>query len=157
MFCSRECSLQAARGERTYSKEEVIFTCEHCGESFTRLRSWVENSTGDAGSYCSVGCKNIDQTSGRGNGQWIDGESGGRSYGPNWSEQREKALERDFYQCRVCRIPNREHKRKYNTGLNVHHQTPRRYFDDDRKANRLRNLITLCCRCHGITESQWVP
>lgn len=77
------------------------------------------------------------------------------SYGPNWSQQRRRARERDSYRCRNCGLPEapgREH--------DVHHLVPFRTFDyrpDQNEnylaANTLSNLITLCPECHHRLET----
>lgn len=69
-------------------------------------------------------------------------------YGPNWEEQREKALERDDHACHKCGSEE---------DLVVHHHVPIRHWrnNDDRDiedANQLWNLVTLCETCHGKVE-----
>lgn len=72
-------------------------------------------------------------------------------YGPNWSKQRQKALDRDGYTCRVCGTSSKELDRE----LSVHHIKPRREFDGNWKQNELDNLITVCPQCHGKVEGEW--
>lgn len=84
------------------------------------------------------------------NPRWRGGHTVDR--GENWQEQRELALERDFYQCRCCRMTRSEHRDRFNRDLTVHHRTPFRHFEGYEKANRLRNLLTLCVRCHSYLE-----
>ena len=78
-----------------------------------------------------------------------------QSYGPSWSQAREGALVRDGHQCRQCGAPERT-GRKHD----VHHIRPFREFGfipgenrNDRHANDLDNLITLCPTCHQRAES----
>jgi len=71
-------------------------------------------------------------------------------YGPNWEEQREKALERDDNSCQKCGC---------ESDLVVHHHVPiRKWRNDDNKqiekANQLWNLVTLCSECHGSIEGE---
>ncbi|MCP4425367.1 MAG: DEAD/DEAH box helicase [Chloroflexi bacterium] len=73
-------------------------------------------------------------------------------YGPNWKSQREKALQRDGRQCRMCGAAEGM--------LHVHHVRPFREFnylpgqnDNYREANQLDNLITLCPSCHRQAEA----
>lgn len=73
-------------------------------------------------------------------------------YGPNWQEQREKALRRDGYVCQDCRMTNSEHYREYGQSLHMHHIRRFRGFDHYEEANRIVNLVTLCQSCHGKWE-----
>jgi DEAD/DEAH box helicase domain-containing protein len=76
-------------------------------------------------------------------------------YGPNWSEQRDKARQRDAYRCTRCQAPERPDRQH-----DVHHFRPFRDFGyvpgRNRKyleANQLENLITLCAACHQAVEA----
>jgi DEAD/DEAH box helicase domain-containing protein len=76
-------------------------------------------------------------------------------YGPSWPKAREAARARDGYQCRQCgafEVGGRAH--------DVHHLSPFREFnyipgenENDRFANQLDNLITLCPTCHQRAEA----
>lgn len=82
--------------------------------------------------------------------------------GENWEEQRSKALKRDGYRCQLCGLSNQEHRERDdmyppNAGLHVHHIIPFRECDDADSANRLENLISLCYRCHRLTELENHP
>ncbi|MCJ7512630.1 MAG: DUF1998 domain-containing protein, partial [Anaerolineales bacterium] len=75
-------------------------------------------------------------------------------YGPEWPAGREAARARDGYQCRQCRAPERPGR-----AHDVHHLRPFREFGylsgenrNDRLANSLENLITLCAACHHRAE-----
>lgn len=69
-------------------------------------------------------------------------------YGPNWREQRRKALEHDKHICQRCGAPEdgREH--------DVHHIIPFRVLglEGYKEANKLDNLITLCPSCHKLMK-----
>ncbi|HET6445619.1 MAG TPA: Zn-binding domain-containing protein, partial [candidate division Zixibacteria bacterium] len=76
-------------------------------------------------------------------------------YGPNWQQQREKALERDGYKCRTCGAEARP-----GHGLHVHHIRPFRDYsylpgknEAYRLANEVENLVTLCPSCHRQAEA----
>jgi len=69
-------------------------------------------------------------------------------YGPNWEEQREKAISRDEHECRECGVSRKMHKEKYNHDLHVHHIKPLREIGDYTEANTLKNLKALCAPCH---------
>jgi len=55
---------------------------------------------------------------------------------------KELVRKRDKYTCQICKISQRELKRK----LSVHH------IDYNKKNNSPENLITLCKYCHGKTN-----
>ncbi|TFH36265.1 MAG: DEAD/DEAH box helicase, partial [Anaerolineales bacterium] len=78
-----------------------------------------------------------------------------QSYGPSWTQAREGARVRDGRQCRQCAAPEREGR-----AHDVHHIRPFREYGfipgenrNDRLANDLDNLITLCPTCHQRAES----
>ena len=81
-------------------------------------------------------------------------QSDPNDYGPTWSEQRNKARARDGYRCTLCGAlekPGHQH--------DVHHIRPFRSFgyvpgvnENDKLANRLENLRTLCRSCHRKVE-----
>ena len=76
-------------------------------------------------------------------------------YGPSWLEARQRARERDGYICRQCgAVESNSHPH------HVHHLRPFREYGyiagenrNDRDANELDNLITLCSACHHRAES----
>ncbi|MGD8815051.1 MAG: DEAD/DEAH box helicase [Anaerolineales bacterium] len=77
------------------------------------------------------------------------------NYGPSWEQARKKALTRDGYTCRQCSALQREGR-----SHDVHHLRPFREFGyvpgenrNDRLANDLDNLITLCPTCHHRAEA----
>lgn len=76
-------------------------------------------------------------------------------YGPSWEQARARARERDGYRCRQCGAQERPGR-----GHDVHHVRPFRSFGyipgenrNDRIANDLDNLITLCPACHQRAEA----
>jgi DEAD/DEAH box helicase domain-containing protein len=78
-----------------------------------------------------------------------------QEYGPSWPSARQAARVRDGYSCRQCGAPQREGREH-----DVHHIRPFREFGyipgenhNDRVANELENLITLCPSCHHRAES----
>lgn len=97
---------------------------------------------------------------------WIDPETVQRleeqgvlmapnDYGPSWSQARAGALARDGHRCRQCGAPE-----KAGRTHDVHHLRPFREFGyvpgenrNDRLANDLDNLVTLCPTCHHRVEA----
>jgi len=78
-----------------------------------------------------------------------------QEYGPSWPSARQAAQARDGYVCRQCGAPQRDGREH-----DVHHIRPFREFGfipgencNDRLANDLDNLITLCPSCHHRAEA----
>lgn len=142
-YCSPECRKQAGR---------VTCICQYCEKRFEITRSAFIQS---GGKFCSRECHyrwESENVSGENHPLW----KGGRVYyrGPNWLAQRKLALERDNRTCQCCG------KKKPRRGNHdVHHIVSFRDFgyvvgknDNYKLANDLRNLITLCKKCHKKAE-----
>ncbi|HSB89738.1 MAG TPA: DEAD/DEAH box helicase [Anaerolineales bacterium] len=76
-------------------------------------------------------------------------------YGPDWPQVSNAARARDGFRCRQCGAPERQGR-----AHDVHHLRPFREFGyvagvnrNDRQANVLENLITLCTACHQRAEA----
>lgn len=157
-FCSQECFFKYRsnniKGEdHPLWEEGVELECEWCGDIFKVKKSIAENRR-----FCCERCY-MDWLSDKYSGErWVgednpmytDSEnSHDRYYGRNWSSQRDKAKERDNYECQICNSTQ---------DLEVHHKKPIINFDrsnDDwyEDANDLDNLITLCRSCHKKVHS----
>lgn len=82
-------------------------------------------------------------------------------YGPNWPEQRQRALERDDYECQTpwCEMTQADHQSQVGIDISVHHLVSRKCFVgpdgefDHEQANRIANLVTVCSKHHLIWES----
>lgn len=76
-----------------------------------------------------------------------------KEYGKNWTTQRQRCLDRDDHECRVCGADESAIGREPA----VHHITPRNQFDDSewRQYNDLSNLVTLCPTHHGQLEGEF--
>ena len=82
-------------------------------------------------------------------------------YGPNWPEQRQKALKRDDYECQTpwCGMTQVDHQEQVGKDISVHHLVPRKFFVDPdgrfdhEQANRVSNLVTVCSKHHLIWEA----
>lgn len=159
VFCDYECMGQWAAENRTGEQSprwrggNVTISCEVCGDEFEVRPAKEENAR-----FCSYECIGIhhrEVRSGSDNPNWAGGSE--PYYGPNWTEQREKTLIRDGYQCRDCGMSQEESINKHGQRLSVHHRVPRRNFKeggelDFEQANRLENLVTLCGTCHSKWE-----
>jgi 5-methylcytosine-specific restriction endonuclease McrA len=154
-YCSRECSdasLEGETGEGTPAWEgaKVQFTCKECSETFKDLPQRERE-------YCSEECYREaaqELFAGEDNPVWRGGWE--HYYGPNWDEQRQKAIERDDHRCQDCG----KHADEMNRSPDVHHKTRLGWFKEEydrpewwEKANELGNLVTLCQSCHK--EREW--
>lgn len=150
-FCSRECkdrNLAGKTGEDTpaWKGSKCEYECQNCGQQFSDYSCREERQ------YCSDECyreASKEMFSGDGNPVW----RGGRvdNYGPNWKDQREKALDRDGHTCQECGT----HTDEKEGALHVHHKKRIGWFKEEydapewyERANRVGNLLTLCASCH---------
>lgn len=154
MECRGELLSQTTNGENNnnYRPEaHSTTTCNYCGKEFEYLNLHRD------GIYCSQSCKSKDATgkdAPNWEGGWVDGD-----YGPNWDEQRDKALDRDDHCCVFCGVLEENALEKTNSPLHVHHRIRKEEFRNEdgslnyEAANELSNLITLCVKCHGMWEA----
>ncbi len=137
--CYREFKRIMATGENSPVKNSVPKTCVICGKKFE-----VPASKSYKGLCCSAECrcKYVSLLFKRRRyDKWAKGITKQLYRGPNWEEQRQKALERDGHKCRKC---------SSTECVCVHHKKPFRNFHGDYvKANTLGNLVTLCRSCHS--------
>ena len=137
-------------GEKSYGELSVVsqvtgfrqvkwFTHEQLGSGDLDLPA---NELNTMGYWLSINSKTVENL--RQNGLWSNDAN---KYGPDWSQQRDRARSRDEFRCQVCGLEegDREH--------HVHHKTPFRRFDSPVAANQLSNLVTLCPSCHRRVES----
>lgn len=140
--CSAECNSQYARKRATGGNSPVYNSlnksCIVCGHEFVEPVSRVRQGKGK---FCSRQCKYAyykEHFQEYNNPNWRGGGKGYR--GPNWNEQRKRALIRDNFTCQKCGA---------ETNLVVHHKEPWQYHESDyRIANRMENLVVLCVPCH---------
>lgn len=153
-FCDVECMNDWKRGreappDHNFRKEGMkTYSCDNCDKEIERYPSTVDvNTTGTV--FCSRKCADGYRTGNR---------VRGIHYGPNWKEQRKARLEKDGYECVVCKKSNEQERMDLGQSLQVHHIRKARFFEiedgqiDYDKANRLENLLTLCCKCHHRWE-----
>jgi len=155
-FCSTTCwgnwleENQTSQNHPRWNGGKMEVDCTWCGESVRRKPSAVEKQERV---FCSLecqGCWRSENRTGEDAFNWRGGHV--ENYGPTWLDQRQKALERDDYVCQDCGMTNKEHNEQWDHGLEVHHKTPIRTFEDTREANELTNLITVCKSCHVERE-----
>ena len=137
-------------GEKSYGELSVIsqvtgfrqvkwFTHEQLGSGDLDLPA---NELNTMGYWLSINSKTVENL--RQNGLWSNDAN---KYGPDWTQQRDRARSRDEFRCQVCGLEegDREH--------HVHHKTPFRQFDSPKTANQISNLVTLCPSCHRRVET----
>lgn len=159
-FCDQRCQgdwySENRIGEDTpnWNGGRVELTCGSCDGTYLEKRHRTERSK-----CCSKECLRewrSENYSGENAPRWKGGYVG--YYGPNWYTQREKARERDGYECRICGMGDEDHTEEYGKELPVHHIDPFRTFkpfesvEDYERANSLDNLITLCDPHHHEVE-----
>lgn len=140
------CSLDCAYGNRKVDvKTGEYLECAVCEEEF-----YIQKSKTSRRKTCSRECfgeyfsKNY---SGSDNPCWQGGKSR-YYYGTNWYRMREKAWERDNYECQICGRDESE----LSTKPSVHHIKPIKEFENPEDANTLENLITVCTKHHKMIE-----
>jgi len=156
IFCSRSCygdwlsDNNTGENNPTYT-ERVPLECMFCGDDIEVTPYTFESQDRF---FCSNDCQyswRSENLTGSDAPAWSGGTAR-QNYGEWWNRQRELALKRDFHRCRLCNISQDTAREKYDEGLHVHHRTPFKIFDSSKKANRLRNLISLCKSCHHKVE-----
>lgn len=162
-FCSRDCLYQqqaevfSGEGSPVYSR--VTKECDNCGEEYEAKESVAEDRR-----FCSTECfHEIGHPSGEDH-PLFDPDSERLYYGPNWTEQRMKAVIRDNGRCQIpgCEMTVPDHLAWYGRSLDVHHKRSLRAFKEDGEddeidydvANDLSNLVSLCRDCHRTVESE---
>lgn len=145
-FCSRKCmgewhtKHEVGTSSPFYKRFPV--PCKQCGKDVLTNPARINED----GNFCDLKCygewQSIHKT-GPNNPTW---EGGPQYYGPNWSAQKRKALDRDNHTCQHCGIT----RDQLGQEPDVHHKTPFRQFGVERykEANRLSNLVCLCRQCH---------
>lgn len=135
-------------------RNSVEFECNYCGETDTARQKRIDNQENI---FCSIECrskwhKEAKISRGENNSQWKGGisQKSRQHSGYNWSEQREKAIQRDNGKCQECGLTRKHQHEKYDTGFNVHHIKDFLEFDSVKEANKLDNLKTLCSKCHRL-------
>lgn len=138
-------------------KPELTVECDWCGKEHQKSSEKIERNERN---FCGNGCRGEWQSKtrrGENHPRWIENTTR-ISYGGFWQKQRKKRLERDGYECVICKKSNEQHKIEHGKGLDVHHITKAREFlredgslNQDR-AHRMENLITLCIGCHKRWE-----
>jgi 5-methylcytosine-specific restriction endonuclease McrA len=153
-YCSRACMSGAFTGKflgenhpRFLSRIEL--PCDNCGTVVARP-PWESSKEGEM-TFCNRSCfgewKSKNWT-GSDNPVWNGGK--GNYYGPNWIRQSREARHRDGHFCQFCGV-NESNLRR---ALDVHHIQPFRFFglDNFKAGNSIRNLISLCDKCHTYLE-----
>jgi mannose-6-phosphate isomerase-like protein (cupin superfamily)/5-methylcytosine-specific restriction endonuclease McrA len=118
-------------------KPKQTTECKNCGEEFSYGRDGLP--AGETPQYCSRKCWDLYQ---KGKNRSLDGPATYTTpYPVEFSRRlRRHIRKRDDYCCVLCGVS------KKGQGLPVHH------IDYDKGNNDEANLISLCARCHGLTN-----
>jgi DEAD/DEAH box helicase domain-containing protein len=94
------------------------------------------------GYWFQLGSDSVDTL--RNMGFW---SSDSNQYGKDWEKIRNSVRRRDSFTCQSCG------KVESSQEFHVHHRVPFRQFQDQKAANRMDNLVTLCPVCHMKAEA----
>lgn len=75
-------------------------------------------------------------------------------FGGGWQERRLEILRRDNYQCQDCGLGDREHRKKYDKSLHVHHRIDPGRWENRSDAHIDLNVVTVCTSCHGARHPE---
>lgn len=158
--CSRECERAIYRknmiGEENpnWGGGKNEYDCMVCGKTFESYPSEVSSLRSCGSEECkkrlrSRVSKSIHEDldfKGENHPRWKGGSV--NYYGKNWDEQRQKALERDNYECVICG------RGETDLGVepSVHHIKPIREYECLEEVNKLSNLVVLCATHHCKVE-----
>jgi len=149
---SKYCSLQnhkkdckcfvckAKRGEfKGESNPNYGNTFKHTKETKSKISKSLQGNKINLGKkWSKERCQEMSKrVSGEGNPRYIDGRTK-QPYPKEFRLMKKVIKERDDYTCQYCGITDKEHKKKFNKGLSVHH------IDYDKMNCTEENLITLC-------------
>lgn len=152
--CTREAKRRALSGENHYAwggGKTAEINCAVCETPYAVYPCYADrrrlcDDPECFAEFCS------ETNKGERNPMWAGG--GVDYYGPNWPDQRRKALERDGYKCRICGMTDATHRDRCGKGLHVHHIIRFTTFGVEQyeRANRLGNLVTMCIPHHNQWE-----
>lgn len=72
--------------------------------------------------------------------------------GPVWTNKLKGFIrQRDGQKCALCDKNNQDHKNEIGKNLAIHHIVPYQKTQN----HNIWNLITLCCRCHKLSEMKY--
>lgn len=138
IVCSRECLSKYMSQQRLNennpswieNKEKTI--CKRCGKEFEYTR--INLHKGQEKVFCSLDCSRNN-----GNNKEFENNTGcGHKYGVGFNNiLKNKIKDRDNNSCQLCGDTNE---------LHVHH------IDYNKNNNEETNLVTLCRKCHNITN-----
>lgn len=122
-------------------------------------RCYYDRFEGWAAAVQAAGYEPVGRASGEDHPYWKD-EVESLPWAPNWSQQRQCALERDDFECQTpgCSVTREIHRERHEKDLHVHHVIPRRQFVnsdgnyDAERANALDSLVALCREHHQFWE-----
>lgn len=137
IFCSLKCFNQLKLNDEDLRPK---VNCSYCQKEFRVFPSKLKNNKNF---FCNRECR-AEFIKGENNPAFKTGEANYGEYGQNWKKQRRAARKRDNSQCVLCRFISQKVR-----DLHVHHIIEVHKFDGNfKKANDLKNLITLCNPCH---------
>jgi hypothetical protein len=149
-YCNKKCETKwrnenAKYGEDNHNYERIDTECDYCGESISVIK-WEYNNYDH--NFCDNKCSydwRSENIKGENHPNYKDG-SAPKKYPREFYRMRDDVLDKYSQTCLVCGMDDKEHRKKYNKGICVHH------IDGDVDNNELSNLVVLCQTCNSRVE-----
>jgi len=161
-FCSESCRKEfwsdycenmdySGREHHNWSGGSIKTECNNCGKAIEISQGRNENYDK---SFCSQDCYGIwlsKNKKGENHPLYKENSEDQINYRGSWKKKAEKSRNRDGG-CIYCGMKIKEHEEVYGFKPPVHHIKRYESFEDAEKANKLKNLVTLCCEHHRKIE-----
>lgn len=144
-FCSKKCADKHRIGKPLYARrrrKEV--KCEWCKKHFSRPLSNFHAKHYFCCNRCASDWWAENGPHGKNHANWIGGKY--NPYFDGWKMVRKEVLKKYNNKCAIC------HKTGKKGRIEIHHIKPLRLIKYKRTANRLKNLIALCPKCHNRAD-----
>lgn len=149
-YCSKRCESNYRRenaqsGEDHRNYDRIDTECSFCGESIEVIPWEYENYDNN---FCSNECKydwKSKNIRGENHSNYKDGSAPSK-YPREFYKIRDEIISKYDEKCVVCGMTQKEHRKKYNKGICVHH------IDGDVSNNDKSNLTVLCQPCNSKVE-----
>lgn len=144
-FCSKQCADKYRIGKPLLKRRRRLTKkCEWCGKIFDRPITNFHSKHYFCCHKCSALWWAEYGLHGKNHPNWIGGKY--NPYFDGWKMVRKEVLKKYNNKCAICG------KTGKNGRIEIHHIKPLRLIKYKKTANRLKNLIALCPKCHNKTD-----